>query len=181
MDLNGNPNQRTEIASELQVFTLTPDSTAPSLSSYDLDMDTGVMTFSFSETISVDSFSPALLTLQSDQFGIQTYITLSEGVFLDTNSPTVRLQLSTGDFNRLRISLVARASTLTYISFPSSLLQDTAGVAINPIQSTFALSVDNFTPDVTNPEVGCYLCYHYKYSCCYHYKYSCCYHYKYRC
>lgn len=170
MDLNGNPNQRTEIASEPRVFTITPDSTAPSLSSYDLDMDTGVMTFSFSETISVASFSPALLRLQSDQFGIQSSITLSEGVFLDTDGPTVRLQLSTGDFNRLRISLVARAKTSTYISFPSSLVQDTAGVAINLIQSTFALFVDNFTPDVTNPEVSCFICFSF---CSYHYKYSC--------
>ena len=153
-DMNGNPIQRTETASELQVSALTADSTDPSLSSYELDLNTGLLALIFSETVRASSFAPSLVTLQSDQFGTEASLSLSEGVLLDGDGPILRLQLSIGDLNRLKISTVARAMFSTYLSFPNSLVQDSTGNSISAIQSTLALPVGTYVSDDTSPEVS---------------------------
>ena len=152
-DVSGNLNQATAIASELQVSILTPDMRSPALSSYDLDLNSGLISFTFTETVSAGTFTPAALTIQSDMFGFGSSLPITEGTLLDSDSPNVRLLLTTNDLNRLKISPVARSVISTYLSFPSSLVLDSFANPISPIQPTSALNVNTYIADSTRPEV----------------------------
>ena len=153
-DMSGNANQGTETASELQVSALTVDTTRPSIASFDIDLNSGLLTLIFTETVRASSFNPSLVTLQSDAFGTDSSFSLTEGVLLGTDGPILRLQLSTGDFNLLKISPVARDILSTYLSFPDSLVQDSAGNSIVSVLSSLALFVQTYTFDLTNPQVS---------------------------
>ena len=153
-DMTGNANQITATAAELQVSALTVDATRPILLSFDLDLNTGLMAFSFTEAVRASSFIPSLVTLQSDPFGTGSSLSLSEGVLLGGDGSLLRLQLSTGNLNLLKISPVARDSFSTYMSFPNPLVQDSAGNPNVVIQSSLALLVGTYVSDNTSPEVS---------------------------
>ena len=132
------------------VSNYTQDLTRPMLQSYQLDMNTGQLYFTFSEPILVSSLQPNAITIQN---GSASTLRLTGGG-LNTSvvtSLTVLVHIDKNDLD-LRKSLRNLATEIndTFISFGSSFAQDTNHNMIIPLT---LFKVATFIPDVTQPEL----------------------------
>ena len=139
----------------------TPDRTRPELSSFELDMDLGILTLSFSETVNGSSFNPRAVTLRSSREFSASSHTLSGGYWEPLFRDYIELNLTTDDLNEVkRILDLANAGSTTYISFSEDLVSDMAsGVSetdldsnpIIPLETFEAQLASDYTIDSTSP------------------------------
>ena len=107
------------------------DQTAPMLTNFSLDLNTGILTFTFDETVLVNTLTFGSITLQSTQFFVPvvtTQVTLSGGMVIpgSTDGTIVQIYLSDGDFNLLNSdTTIAQSESTTYISLVEGAIQDT--------------------------------------------------------
>ena len=135
-----------------------PDISQPVLEGFDLDMDNGVLTLSFTETISLDTLNISGLTLQSSQGDtpMERY-TLQNGDASFITLTTIRVELSDLDVNTIkRLTGLATNATNTYVSIRSSLVSDTVSLPVVPISPTEAVSVSLYTVDISPPRLVCF-------------------------
>ena len=138
----------------LPVNTFLPDKRNPSLSSYSLDLNNGIFSFTFDELVRVNSLNVTTLSLHDSMVSPQCNYTLSEGVVLSPNSNIVHFKLNITDFNEIKsLTCLATMQANTYISFGSTFIRDMNQNYINPILVSFALRSDSFTPDSTSPQL----------------------------
>ena len=134
------------------VSNYTQDLTRPMLQSYQLDMNTGQLYFTFSEPILVSSLQPNAITIQN---GLALTSTLRlTGGGLNTSvvtSLTVLVHIDKNDLDLLKsLRNLATEINDTFISFESSFAQDTNHNMIIPLT---LFKVATFIPDVTQPEL----------------------------
>ena len=140
------------------VTNYTEDRTAPSLQAFDLDMDTGLLSFLFSETISLATLMPTYFTLQSvlnaSTPAVESY-TLNYTLMLTGGySPAVTLPIHTLDLNQIKARRsLATAVADTYISITRMAIEDTEGNKVINISPYSALQVTNYTQDTTRPKL----------------------------
>ena len=137
------------------------DTTPPQMTSFAIDMNAGVMTFTFNEVVLLPSFNPTNLTFQD---------ALSGTVHLQMNSfgPSLRSadglsvvwNLSSSDLNLLKANGIMFTSLNTsYVAY-IGLIQDAAGNAIAPRYDTInALRASGFIPDTTRPVLTSFVAY----------------------
>ena len=142
------------------VNVFTEDTTPPELESFDLNLSTDIITLRFSETVNAASFDPPSLTLLEqrieEDYNITTVVnyTLSGGdnLPLTTDSTSLMLELNLEDRNTLRsIVELAVSNETTYISITPYLVQDMNANNITEVNSSFALKVLSFIPDMVEP------------------------------
>ena len=142
----------------LQVHYYTADTTHPMLSSFNLNMNTGVLSLYFNESVDVATLNLTQITLQSndtltiDYYSLQ-YIDSSDGTFTNsTNGPIVHVYLGITDTNNIkRIFPLATSSYNTYISITPELISDMVGLSVVPIETDPSEEVDVYVPDTTFP------------------------------
>ena len=132
----------------------TPDTTSPELESFDLDMDTGIMTFTFDETINSELFHVDSLTLQSevDTTDPLALYTLKGGDWTMVNSTTLTLNLTIDDQDEIKYRFVlAIDANTTFITFDKDLVRDMNSNTVVPRTNGDALNVSDYTTDTTRP------------------------------
>jgi len=65
-DVSGNPVQSISVAERALAGAFSADTTKPDLTGFDLDMDTGLMTFTFNEVMRLDSLRRDAISLHNE-------------------------------------------------------------------------------------------------------------------
>lgn len=162
-DMFSNPLTPISTTNALKATQLIADKTQPTLQAFDLDMNTGVITFSFSESVNASTFNPTQATLQSAPAATANTTNYTLTGF--SNQPLVSLmagtiivfQISTTDLNNVK-SMVTMATSQnnTYLSITSGLVQDQSGNAVVNISSAAGYQVQKYTPDTTCPSLDAF-------------------------
>lgn len=147
-DMAGNDVNIIALASPMTVSTYTADNVAPTLREFDLDMETALLTLSFSETVNTHGMDASRITIQQNSNGGETF-TLTAASTRSGNSSIVEINLSTVDMNAIKLlaSLATTASS-AYIALAGAAINDMSG---NSIVASTALRVSTYTPDSSGP------------------------------
>ena len=140
------------------------DMTRPEVMGFDLDIDSGSLTMTFTETVNVSSLDVTQLTLQSERDHFNSILSLyslkawppypNTSHSFSNDGPVILIQIGHQDLNAMKkIRTLAIDNTTTYLSWTSLAIYDNAGNSIITCLSVFAHQVFDFTPDDTRPEL----------------------------
>ena len=135
-----------------QVRTFTPDSTSPDLSSWSINLATGVATLNFDEVVDVRTFQASAITLQnaaSTGAGTLTRTLTGGNTSVTDAAKSFDLTLTAGDLNFLKQNTnFATQTSNSFLTLTSSLVKDMAG---NDVNAKSGLQASSHDRDVTNP------------------------------
>ena len=132
------------------------DTTRPMLVEFDLDLTNETVTLYFDETIDYTVFSSRYITIQNAKYNATTSYTLDADDQEHTQEylPTITFTLLPQDVVAIKaLETLATGQDDTYISLTSSLVTDTSGSPITPIDIENALQVQTYTNDSIPPEL----------------------------
>ena len=143
--------------SAVLVSSYISDTKLPTLSSFDLDLNLGILKAILSEVVNIDTFSPIEIILQSvrdsSNQGHQFH-KLSGGMYSSTNSTAFTLYITGPDLNVIkRLSKLAIDTQSTFLTCSPELIQDTSGNQLRSISTFNALQVSDLTLDTTRPSL----------------------------
>ena len=140
-------------ASPLQAMMVIPDTTGPTLLSFDLDLNSGLLTLHFTEPVTDLNAMPSAITLQSASNGTATSYTFTGGGLQSRVSPaSLEVMINVEDLNAVKALLdLATSAANTFLSFTSNITTDYAFNEAEPIASSNAVSVSRLIPDTTPP------------------------------
>ena len=105
VDMNMNQLTKLGINETLMASELTPDSTPPSLAYFSIDLDSGLLILTFSETMNATSINPSRLIIRSDTFSTTGQIYLSTSlVYIPINDYIVYVSISSQDLNAIKFN-----------------------------------------------------------------------------
>ena len=140
-------------ATAIQPGGFTADSTNPQMRSFNLSMDSGILTLSFSETVNVNSLLPQRITLLSRTNSTVEY-TIMSGTRLSVSGPIQMILLSQADLNAIKeIDGLAVSMQTTSLFFSADLVEDMTQNQVADTDAASALDVTNFSPDETRPSL----------------------------
>ena len=155
-DTAGNNVTMVTHASAIAVTTYKGDENRPELVSFDLDLDSDVLTLTFDETVLGSSLNETEIILQEYYVvvGSDQFYQLQGSPHDEFESTVLRVDLSFHDVNEIkRLDRLATRRRNTYIAFSSSLVTDTAGNPVVPVYNGTARQVTSFIPDRTPPRL----------------------------
>ena len=153
LDTAGNPSMEVPSSNALVITNHTADTISPSLDSFEFDLDMGILTLVFSESVNASTFDVMQVTLQNSQASPTHFHTLTGGLVSQMESTTIDVDLSRADLNEIKgITGLCSSASNTYVSITSATVQDMNGNPVLPVPMSVALSVGSgFTADVTGP------------------------------
>ena len=156
-DMSANYVSPRTTANGLLALSFTADTTAPNITSFDLDMNAGLLTLRFSEVVRASLVDVTQLTLQMQASLLSltpsNSFTLGPNSTATTqNSETIVVTLGVADLNPLKsIAGLARSASSTFLSVGINFVEDMHANRVNPVAAVVALQTANFTADVTAP------------------------------
>jgi len=133
--------------SVLNCGVFTADTTDPELLSFSLDMHSGRILMSFSESVEASSVSATELTLHNAASPTFSF-TLTEGIVSLVDGTTISVNLSTSDMNLLKQREdMATGLGNTYLSLTAQALNDMNNNAVVAINALTPLQAQRFTDD----------------------------------
>ncbi len=160
-DMNGNLVEMYTSLDPLQVTTFTSDQVAPELTSFDLDLNTGELFLTFSETVQVSSLNASELILQADEYspaGDQLSFTggnsSSRTFSTSPDRPEIVVNIGISDLNEIkRLTQLATSNFTTFLTLSQLAIQDMSGNQVVPVPNGNGTQVQRFTPDSTDPQL----------------------------
>ena len=153
-DMQGNNIEELPMDNALQVTSHEEDRMRPAFSSFDLDLNLGILTVVFSESVNVTSFDPTRVMFQSSSSSPSHFFTLTGGLVSQDVSTTIDVDFQVADLNILKQMVgLASAGADTYISFASGLVEDMNGNSVESVGMQEAEAVTLFTEDTTSPRL----------------------------
>ena len=155
-DMKLNPVIAIPVSSPLRVTSYVEDTTSPVLESFNLDMNLGVLTLSFSETIDPKTLDLSQFALQHAQDVVDPQLVhiLTGGVVNGDPNPWIAINLTDTDLNEIkRLIELATHEGNTYLRMAAAGIQDMNDNYVVPVTDFNALRVSRFTPDETRPEL----------------------------
>jgi hypothetical protein len=147
-DMAGNTVNAITLGEPMTVTTYTPDAVAPTLREFDLDMETAILTLTFSETVNTPGINASRINIQELSSGGETFA-LTAASTASGNSSIVEVDLSIADMNAIKqLASLATTTSSTYITLDGAAVQDMTG---NPVAASIALGVSTYTPDTSGP------------------------------
>lgn len=136
------------------------DTLHPSLTTFDLNMDAGVLTLYFSEPMKASSIDVTKITLQNKYYIVQQHLIngsmyrLTSGDVSAYDSYVITIDLSDLDVLRIKNSWnLARLQTSSYLLVERGVGHDIAGNDVVAIVNGFAMLCSSFTEDSVRPNV----------------------------
>ena len=137
------------------------DENIPMLESFSLDMNLGILHLMFSETVQASSINVTEISLQNENiFNINTttVYNLTGGTVSVSDGPEITIQLSDFDLNEIKLitdlatesEAYENVSTNTFLTLTSLSVRDNNLNQIQPILSSNATPITEFTTDTTN-------------------------------
>lgn len=156
-DTTGNANEAIQ-AIQLLRDGFISDTSFASLVSFSLDLNLGILTFTFDDVINANSFDPTKLTIQSSPHSPTISYTLTAQSRVSTpSSDIVAVSIHEQDLHALQLNLqLATNASNTYLSFPSDVFMDIEGKNITERTNSQAIAVSNYIEDLTSPVLRSY-------------------------
>ena len=156
-DVSGNFVTERNVTNALIASEHFNDATDPRLLAFDMDMNTGVLTLYFSETVDVSTFDFTGITLQLDSTVTQPvhyYNLTSSTELLVDDAPTVPILISNDDLNVLKTRQIGRTESMIWLMLTNYTVMDVhRNLPVNPILNGFAKPVRMYTNDSTPPRI----------------------------
>ena len=143
--------------------TLTPrkidnviyDLTSPKLLSFDLDMNDGILTLSFSEAVDGSTFSPSAISIQKAELSSDSFTLSNLSIATQLNTTVIQLNLSSSDLDGIKATpFTATSQDNTFIAVTDQLIKDLYGNRNQERLNGNALQVsDNFVLDSVDPKL----------------------------
>ena len=154
-DIAGNPAIPTPLTNAVQASLVVPDTNPPSLLSFALDMNIGLLSLTYSEVVLTSSIQFNQFTLQSGpNASLSATYTLSGGTTGDIESEVINITFSITDLFGIQAKPgLASDLATSYLSFTNLSAADAQNYAVNVIDSQVAEQAADFTPDTTDPEL----------------------------
>lgn len=144
VDMNGNRMAPISSSEALAVAFLIPDFTPPELVSFSLDIGSGVLTLTFSETVDAASFNFSGITLINGQVSTASY-RLTGGSWSTFPSTVIQVQLTQQDLSAINVmDNLATSVDNTFITATSGSIFDVAYNPLVPISIANSLQVSEF-------------------------------------
>jgi hypothetical protein len=138
----------------------TPDTTRPELQTFDLNMDTGVLTLHFLETMDISDLAVDQMTLQTSANAADSstavVLSTSEVGVTDEDGLTVFIYLTDEELDELKIKNIGRTQGSTYLVMTAATIRDMAEQQVEPLENNAnAMQTDaaTFVADSTDPIV----------------------------
>ena len=144
-------NLLTKSSDSLQSSQFTEDITRPSLLSYNLDLNTAVLTLSFDEPVDRDSIDPSGIRIFNFDQTDHVIVTNSASVTGTGYSLTADITVVAGTLDNLKVLLAT--SSQTYLSMTTDTVFDTNGNFIIAIEDSNPLLSSSLTKDTVRPSV----------------------------
>lgn len=151
-DIAGNDIPTVLQSEAREASSFTRDATNPSLLSFDIDMNAGLLTLHFSETVNYMSLDFSGITLQNDSSAsdpIHSH-TLTGGNVTSADDVNITVELNMSDLNQLKSLRIGIASTSVWLVVERDTIEDQSG---NSFQGLPAIPVSFYTADITPPEL----------------------------
>ena len=132
------------------------DNTPPEISGFEFDMNTGIISITFTDTIQLTGFNVTEITLQSSSNISQSNIsyTLQGGSVQRSTKAAAVLEISVRpeDLNEIKKNeYLATNKSNTWLSVTSKVAKDAASNQLLEISEYGAFQADDFTDDANNP------------------------------
>ena len=152
-DYSGNPLMRQTSGKQVRVYT--PDQQRPHLTAFELDMNLGIITMTFSETVNRSSLLTSMISVQGSTDHAQSDIyTLTEGTSTSYDNPVIEIELSVTDVNEIkRRTLIAADNSTAYLSVNEFTIADQDGNLVQPVLADNGTLARKYVPDTTNPQL----------------------------
>ena len=136
----------------LQITNHTADHMRPSLVNFDLDLDNGVITGFFSESVNVTSVDSTQITIQNAPNTPSSMFLLTGGMVNQRDSTTIDITLLLNDLNSIKkLTNLASIRSNTYISITAGTLTDMNANPVMPISMSSALLTRRIAADLSGP------------------------------
>ena len=153
-DTSGNPSVEIPTNNALRITSHTADTTRPELSAFDFDLNLGIVTLVFSESVNVSSFNPRQVTLQSAPSSPLHMFSLTGGLITQPEATTIDIDLNRGDLDAIKaLTGLASLASNTYISITSATVRDMNMNMVMSVSMNNALFVREFTQDRSGPAI----------------------------
>ena len=154
-DFAGNTVPAISASSALQVTMYVPDTVNPWIVAFDLNMNSGLLTLQFSESVRVGNMSLPAITLQSRSLASDGLAyTLTGGSVLDPDGRDIRVALSVADLREIKNTKgLCRNPASSFLVFSSALVIDIVGNAVDPVVDGKGKAVGGFVYDTTKPQI----------------------------
>ena len=143
----------------LPVLNFTADTVRPVLRAWSLDMNSGILILTFSETVDARTVQSSELTLQRDSLfndGTPFHYLTDSSITSTSSGPVIEIHLSYSDLNDIKRSPDLGTSQWTsYLLMSEHFVSDTSGNRVVQVPSSGyrALRVDEFILATTPPEL----------------------------
>ncbi|KAL5489583.1 hypothetical protein EMCRGX_G018693 [Ephydatia muelleri] len=136
-----------------QIANYTPDAVRPQLRNFTFDVNAGMLTLTFSETVNLLSIRPDTISL-IDSLALQNPVMNLSAITPATSYlAVVRLTLTLQDLNAVKANtLIGTSLSNTIISIVSATISDMRG---NPVVPT-AIQAASYTNDTSNPTLNAF-------------------------
>ena len=152
LDTSGNPNTVIPSNNALQITSHVADLIHPTLENFDLDLNEGILTLLFSESVNVTTFDPTQITLQNALSNPTYAFSLTGGQFTLADLTTIQLTLSRNDLNIIKgMTGLASLASNTYLRLTSAAISDSNMNMVVSISDSSAEWVRDYTEDITSP------------------------------
>ena len=140
--------------SSLPVAFFTADSISPDLHVFNIDMDDGILTLEFTETVLAESLNVTQMTLFSSQneSDVQYFTIMSDTVTTSNDNTTIVVKLSRDDQNAIKfLTELAQDENSTFLSITELTITDMNTNKVSPIPVNDTLAVSTYIRDTTGP------------------------------
>jgi hypothetical protein len=135
--------------------TYVADSVPPQLLTFDLNMNTELLTLRFSEPVRSSMLLTSITMMSRASSFTGTYHALTGGTVLDNDQSNIRIQLSPSDvFAMKNTTGLVRNAASSFLITTSSLTYDKNGNALVSIDDIRGKPVSNFIEDTTSPIIN---------------------------
>ena len=154
VDMNINRVEAISRNNASQAFSVVPDITSPVLESFDLDMDGGVMTLRFSETVNARSIDLNEISLVNRNRRFTSSYILQQSDPSTDDSTVIEIDIDKSDLDSIKsINDLATGMDDTFMVASVLAIVDMNGNRLVEVHEDTALQVDMYTSDITNPEL----------------------------
>jgi hypothetical protein len=153
-DNAGNPVRRITVSSPMQVTEFVGDLDRPSLRSFDFDLNQGILTLHFNETVNVSSLFVERFTVQDNTTRVEVNHTFTDSTAQTTNAPDIVITLSIFDLNEIKRKRLCTSVDDCYLTFEDDAVQDMVQQSIDGVPDSEAVQVSVYINDTTRPKLA---------------------------
>ena len=153
-DMNGNVMRSLPTSSALQVKSFIPNRTPPQLTSFSIDIDSGILSMTFDDVIAPSTLYPEAITLQNaSQSFVSSRVSLTSGT--STDSPdgfSMNVMLSNDDLNEVKkVRTMGTSKQNMYITIAADVVDGVTGVDALAVTDGNGIQASIFQSDTTRP------------------------------